>query len=87
MLLIVTLLAGLTVSATPAAADGWVIECADCPKKFLGMTDRSLRLDAAGHPHIAHGSDHLYYAWHDGADWHYETVDDSSGVGQLSGTI
>jgi len=45
------------------------------------MTDRSLRLDTAGHPHIAYGEDHLYYAWHNGASWHYETVDDSSGVG------
>ncbi len=71
----------LGLQVTPASADGWVIECVDCPKKFSEMTDRSLRLDAAGHPHIAYGRDHLYYAWYDGADWHYETADDSPNVG------
>ena len=76
------LLAPLALQATPAGADGWVIECVDCPNQFWGMTDRSLRLDAAGHPHIAYGKDHLYYAWHDGVSWHYETVDDTPGVGQ-----
>jgi len=59
----------------------WDIECVDCPKWFYGMTDRSLRLDVAGHSHIAYGRDHLYYAWHDGAQWHYETVDSNPGVG------
>ena len=29
-------------------------------------------------------ADHLYYAWHDGAQWHYETVDDSPGVGRYA---
>jgi hypothetical protein len=58
-----------------------VIECVDCPKSFGGMTDRSLRLDADGHAHMAYGSDHLYYAWHDGESWRYETADDSPGVG------
>ena len=71
----------LALQSTPAEADGWVIECADCPKQFWGMTDRSLRLDAGWHPHIAYGRDHLYYAWHDGVSWHYEMVDDSPGVG------
>ena len=75
------LLTPLCLQATPAKADGWVIECVDCPKQFSNMTDRSLRLDAAGHPHIAYGEDHLYYAWHDGASWHYETVDDAPEVG------
>jgi len=78
---LVLLLAPLALQATPAVADGWVIECADCPKLFSSMTDRSLQLDTAGHPHIAYGGDHLYYAWHNGASWHYETVDDSPGVG------
>ena len=80
--LLTLLLAPLAFHATPAVADGWVIECVDCPKQFLRMTDRSLRLDAEGHPHIAYGKDHLYYAWHDGANWHYETVDGSPGVGE-----
>ena len=67
----------LGFQATPVSADGWVIECVDCPKQFDNMTNRSLRLDAEGHPHIAYGGDGLYYAWHDGADWHYETVPDA----------
>ncbi|MDH7486327.1 MAG: carboxypeptidase regulatory-like domain-containing protein, partial [Anaerolineae bacterium] len=48
------------------------------------MTNRSLRLDTSGHPHIAYGGDHLYYAWHDGAAWHLETVDPSPGVGRYA---
>ena len=71
----------LALQATPAAADGWVIECVDCPKQFGGG---SLQLDAEGHPHIAYGGDHLYYAWHDGGSWHYETVDESPGVGSYA---
>ncbi len=74
----------LAFGAAPARASGWVIECVDCPKVFLDMTDRSLRLDMAGHPHIAYGGDHLYYAWHDGVGWHYETADDSPGVGRFA---
>ena len=45
------------------------------------MTDRGLRLDSAGHPHVAYGGDHLYYAWHDGMRWHYEVADNSPQVG------
>ena len=66
----------------PAA--GWEIECVDCPKYFLDMTDRSLRLDAGGHPHIAYGGDALYYAWHDGSDWRLETVDSNPSVGEYA---
>jgi len=62
-------------------AAGWTIDCPDCPKLFSNMTDRSLRLDAAVHPHIAYGEDHLYCAWHDGVAWRYETADPSPGVG------
>ena len=78
----------LALQATPAAADGWVIECVDCPKDFpkyfTNMTDRSLRLDAAGHPHIAYGGDHLYHAWHDAGSWYCEIVDDSPRVGSYA---
>ncbi len=59
----------------------WQITCVDCPKWFGELTDRGLRLDAAGHPHIAYGGDHLYYATHGGSAWRYETVDASSAVG------
>jgi hypothetical protein len=62
----------------------WAIERVDAEKTFMGMTDRSLVLDSAGHPHIAYGRDHLYYAWHDGSMWHSETVDPAWGVGRYA---
>jgi hypothetical protein len=80
---------GLSSPPAPPAiqastAGNWHIECVDCPRYFRGMTDRSLRLDADDHPHIAYGGKHLYYAWHDGTQWHYETVDDAPRVGQYA---
>ncbi len=41
--------------APSARAGGWVTQCADCPKMLATKTDRSLRLDAAGHPHLVFG--------------------------------
>ena len=61
----------------------WVTECVDCPRIFGQQgTDRSMRLDTGSHPHIAYGGMHLYYAWHDGTQWHYQTVDDTPEVGR-----
>jgi len=62
-------------------ASQWAIEWIDTPKLFLDMRDDSLALDADGHPHIAYGGDHLYYAYHDGTVWHLETVDADMDVG------
>jgi hypothetical protein len=59
----------------------WTTGCVDCPPFFVDMTDRSLRVDSADHVHIAYGSDHLYYGWHDGSEWHRQTVDDAPDVG------
>ena len=73
----------LASGAGPQTAS-WTIECVDCPKLFSNMTDRSLRLDHAGHPHVAYGQDHLYYSWHDGAKWHHEVADDAPGVGRYA---
>jgi hypothetical protein len=67
--------------ADSAQPDSWAMQCVDCPKYFGGMTDRSLRLDDAGYPHIAYGGGHLYYAWRDGSGWHYETADPAPMVG------
>jgi hypothetical protein len=64
-------------SAVQSSAGGWQIECVDCPKQFGHLTEHGLRLDADDHPHIAYSGDRLYYAWHDGAQWHYETVDET----------
>lgn len=60
------------------------IECADCPKQFDYSTDRLLRLDSQGKPHLAYGRDHLYYTWWDGAGWRYETADRSTLVGSAA---
>lgn len=60
---------------------GWHFECIECTKQFQGAVGRNLQLDSDGHPHIVYGGDHLYYAWHDGLEWHYETVDNALGVG------
>ena len=59
----------------PASAGDTMIELLDGTKSFEAMTDRNLRLDAQGHPCIAYGGDHLYYAWHDEVERHIETVD------------
>ncbi|MCU0611800.1 MAG: carboxypeptidase regulatory-like domain-containing protein [Candidatus Eisenbacteria bacterium] len=74
----------LAVSVAGTQPEDWMIECADCPKRFGKMTDRCLCLDTSGFPHIAYGHDHLYYAWFDGAFWHHETVDTSPGVGMFT---
>jgi len=82
VLLRLIVLVGLLVPwAGTAQAGGWIQECVDCPKYAVSLTDRSLRLDAAGHPHMAYGGDHLYYAWHDGSTWHRETADSTPAVG------
>ena len=73
------LLASSTVSSS---AGNWHIECADCPKWIADMTDRGLQVDSKDQPHIAYGGDHLYYAWYDQTQWHYETVDESSSTGK-----
>jgi hypothetical protein len=67
---------------TASETSGWAIERVDTPGACSWMTDRSLRLDAAGYPHIACGADRLYHAWYDGGTWHVETADDTAGVGE-----
>ncbi|MCP4539299.1 MAG: hypothetical protein GY832_19355 [Chloroflexi bacterium] len=68
-----------SLSATRSTADDWQIECVDCPKEFGSMTNPSMQLDSEGHPRIAYGNrGHLYYAWHNGTQWIYETVDELS---------
>jgi hypothetical protein len=62
----------------------WFFECVDCPKQFDDLTDRSLRLDPQGYPHIAFGELYLYYAWKESDGWHREVVDDSWGVGRYA---
>ncbi len=63
---------------------GFITTMVERSKKFEDVGDRSLALDAAGHPHIAFGSDHLYHAWNDGAGWLTETVDRAEDVGRFA---
>jgi len=48
---------------------------------FVGMGDRSLRVDIFGNPRMAYGGDHLYFTQYDGTQWRTETVDNSPNVG------
>ncbi len=71
-------------SSLPDGPSSWTFTRVDAPKMFEEMSDRSLVLDAAEHPHIAYGGDFLYYAWYDGTTWRLETVDSSGGVGRYA---
>lgn len=62
----------------------WSTQYVDCGKTFENMTDRSLKLDSDGYPHIAYGSGHLYYAWFDGSAWQRELVDPDYTTGQYA---
>jgi len=66
---------------------GWQIECVDCPPMLGSMGDRHLALDAASHPHLVYGGDHLYYAWHDGNAWHHEVADWTPQVGSMTALV
>jgi len=83
--LLLALLPGLAAPPVAFAQDGaWTVECVDCPQSFAYMTDRSLQLDAGGHPHIAYGENGLRYAWHDGTAWQYEMVDPTPWTGRFA---
>lgn len=72
------LIAAHAISAT------WTIEAVDAPKSFNNISSRAIATDSYGNPHIVYGMDHLYYAYHDGMNWHYETVDSLFGVGSYA---
>jgi hypothetical protein len=69
------------INAVSSHDSEWEIECVDCPKLFESFTDHCFCIDANGRPHVAYGRDHLYYAWHNGESWQYETVDEAPLVG------
>jgi hypothetical protein len=81
---LVCLVLVLVAFSPPAAAQTWEIEVVANGKAFRGMSDRSLCLDAEGHPRIAYGDDNLYYASFDGTTWHLEVADPSMGVGAFA---
>ena len=94
-LLNLILIAGLVVAPVSAQsgpsdpqspAVNWTLERVDAPYLFYDMTDRSLRLDAKGDPHIAYGGDHLYYSYYNSTtgNWTHTVVDDAFGVGSYA---
>ncbi|MEK6729956.1 MAG: hypothetical protein AABY76_08030, partial [Planctomycetota bacterium] len=72
---------GQDVEGANAATVTWTIEAVDAPGYFDWLSSRAIAVDAGNHPHIAYGGEHLYYAYHDGTTWYYETVDSLSNVG------
>jgi hypothetical protein len=78
------LLLMLFLILAPAVTEAWTTGEVDAPKIFSNFYSRAISIDSSGNPHIAYGEDHLYYAYHDGSSWNYETVDSSTGVGQFA---
>jgi hypothetical protein len=57
-----------------SAIAAWTTEAVDAPGFFGDVSSRAIAIDSNGNPHITYGGDHLYYAYHDGSSWQYETV-------------
>ncbi len=78
--------ADVNVSATGLknTAASWTLYQVDSYHNFLNLTDRSLKFDSNGHPHIAYGGKNLYYAYFDGTNWQRVVVDPASGVGEYA---
>ncbi len=77
-------LVGSAPVPSPAATITWEIETVDGPRHFIRLRDRTLRIDSAGHPHLAFGGDALYYAHAEAAGWRIEVVDDNPGAGEYA---
>ncbi|MFO0793798.1 MAG: carboxypeptidase regulatory-like domain-containing protein, partial [Candidatus Brocadiaceae bacterium] len=69
---------------TNISAVGWKIKKVDDGKQFSDFYPRSIAVDASNRPHIAYGGNYLYYTYHDGSKWHYQTIDLSPGVGSFA---
>ena len=68
----------LISSSNSSALLGWQIERIVHGKSFSDMRDRTIAIDGNGVIHITYGGDHLYYAYYDGIDWHYEVFNRSN---------
>ena len=62
----------------------WDIQFVDGPELFTDMTDRSLRLDSFGYPHIVFGGNRLMYAAFDGSNSDLRIADNGPGVGRYA---
>ncbi len=63
---------------------GWALYQVDSYHNFFNLTDRTLRFDKNGRPHIVYGGKHLYYTFYDGTKWNLTIVDNSPGVGEYA---
>ncbi len=61
--------------APPLPAHPWSYRPVDWSVAFLKTSDRSLRVDNAGNPHLVYGR---FYSYHNGVSWHRETFDETS---------
>ena len=74
----------VTLVITNAASASWSKKSVDAPKWFSWFYSRNIAVDTKNHPHIAYGSDHLYYSYYNGSSWTTKTVDSSPGVGSYA---
>ena len=82
LVLLALSLPGASNGRVAAQGNGpWTLTCVDCPHRFGTVTDRALRFDAAGQPHVAYGGSQLYYATRAGGSWQIEVADAAVQVG------
>ncbi len=62
----------------------WALYQIDTSHNFYNLTDRSLKFDTNGYPHVVYGGKNLYYAWYNGTNWNKVIVDSSFGVGEYA---
>lgn len=94
LILLLSLGLSLSISSQPTAAQDdqpqdtdlyWSLLQVDTVSRFFShLTDRSLRFDSNGNPHIAYGGKNLYYAYYNGTSWVKTIVDYSPGVGEYA---
>ncbi len=63
------------LAARPLSARPWSYQPVHWSVVFMKMSDRSLRIDNGGRPHLVYGR---FYSYHDGESWHRETFDEVS---------
>ena len=84
---LVSLLLYIIVFHASIPAVEWEIDHVDVSPRFSNMTDRHLRMDSQGNPHIAYGEGQLYYQYYDGEEWHKEVADTSMLVGMYASLV
>lgn len=70
------------IVATPSGA--WTLYQVDGGHNFLNLTDRALRFDSNGNPHVVYGGKNLYYTYYNGTTWNLSLVDAAPGVGEYA---